>query len=383
MFSCLKEEEEGMWPKLLRCCLAKEEKKKEKMSKGKLSRNHLDDMHNSINVNEEYMEAFRTKSYTEIWNKIQGQRRTTIEERLSISPLPTNLHDISDYLLEPTQEAVLNMIQESPALHTLLLDYFEGGVEACRICGFLLQCIDQTRANYRIIQRVLKLTTANYTKEQCLFICAQFTSFVGLENPLSGSNPMQFQQIHDLYGQMLDQLTCTHRKIMKRAKLNGLFKNTLGTSLVIACATLAIVALVLTTHAFIGLLVMPVAMCSSTPFVKWRFELLHQLGGKPLTRLGAQLDAAAKGAFILNRDFDTMSRLVMRLRDEIEHSKVVMSICLRNGKIHLIEEAVKELRSSEASFLEQLEELEEHVYLCFLTINKARRLVIQEMEEHQ
>lgn len=170
---------------------------------------------------------------------------------------------------------------------------------------------------------------------------------------------------------------------MKRAKLIGLLKNTLGTSLVIACATLAIVALVLTTHAFIGLLVMPVAMCSSTPFVKWRFESLHQLRRKPLTRLGAQLDAAAKGAFILNRDFDTMSRLVMRLRDEIEHSKAVVRICLRNGKIHLIEEAVKELRSSDAGFLEQLEELEEHVYLCFLTINKARRLVIQEMEEHQ
>ncbi|KAG0484265.1 hypothetical protein HPP92_008344 [Vanilla planifolia] len=53
---------------------------------------------------------------------------------------------------------------------------------------------------------------------------------------------------------------------------------------------------------------------------------------------------------------DTVSRMVRRVHDEVEHGRDVAR-------------------------LEQLEELEEHVYLCLLTINPDRRLFAEEMGE--
>lgn len=136
--------------------------------------------------------------------------------------------------------------------------------------------------------------------------------------------------------------------------------------MVIACGALAIVALILTAHISIGLLAMAMVMRSTTLLARQKFKLSNRVKGKSLAQLGDQLDAAVKGAYILNRDFDTMSRLMTRLHDEIEHSKAVIRIFLRNENANLLEQVVKELRSSEAGFLQQLEELEVHVYLCFL-----------------
>lgn len=136
--------------------------------------------------------------------------------------------------------------------------------------------------------------------------------------------------------------------------------------MVIACGALAIVALILTAHISIGLLAMAMVMRSTTLLARQKFKLLNRVKGKSLAQLGDQLDAAVKGAYILNRDFDTMSQLMTRLHDEIEHSKAVIRIFLRNENANLLEQVVKELRSSEAGFLQQLEELEVHVYLCFL-----------------
>lgn len=107
-------------------------------------------------------------------------------------------------------------------------------------------------------------------------------------------------------------------------------------------------------------------MRSTTLLARQKFKFSNRVKGKSLAQLGDQLDAAVKGAYILNRDFDTMSRLMTRLHDEIEHGKAVIRIFLRNENANLLEQVVKELRSSEAGFLQQLEELEVHVYLCFL-----------------
>ena len=99
-------------------------------------------------------------------------------------------------------------------------------------------------------------------------------------------------------------------------------------------------------------------------------------------RLCEQLDLAAKGVYVLINDLDTMSRMVKRLNVEVEHRKVVAEVCVRNGKSEiLLKQVMRDFHEHESSFLEQLEELEGHIYLCFLTTNRSRRLVVQQITD--
>ncbi|KAJ0085969.1 hypothetical protein Patl1_09495 [Pistacia atlantica] len=122
---------------------------------GKSQKERLNSLSSKLNVDEEYTEAFRTKSYVEMWSKAQGQlgRRISIDRSSSLSIYVK----LSEYLLEPQQEALMNMIK-SLRFHHLLIDYFEASLEAYNICELLLRSVHQTRANYQKIQRVIKLT---------------------------------------------------------------------------------------------------------------------------------------------------------------------------------------------------------------------------------
>ncbi|XP_042494958.1 UPF0496 protein At1g20180-like [Macadamia integrifolia] len=360
------------------------------------SKEHVSNVHRKLNVNEEYKEAFRTKSYVEICGEVQDQmRRTSITEDetfSSPSPFPS-YKQLFDQLLEPPQEVLTTMIESCSASHhlrCLLVDYFECSLEACKICGFLLQSIDQTRSHYCKIHRIINLSKglvmnsiSDYTDDPCELIFRELASFADLANPLSGSTPVQFNLIHKRYELVLYKLTRTHKKLERRAKLIRLCKKALGISLVITCTTLAVVTLILAAHSLVGIAASPALFTASLGLLKRGIKSTRmKLSPSALSRVGAQLDAAAKGIYILNKDFDTVSRLVIRLQDEVEHIKDIAKMCLRNQSKQLLTEVVKEFKTNESCFLEKVGELEEHLYLCFLTIKKARRLVLQEIMVH-
>ncbi|KAF9618485.1 hypothetical protein IFM89_001886 [Coptis chinensis] len=357
---------------------------------GDSSSGQADSLQSKLSVNEEYMGAFRTKSYIEICGKVQGQLRTTGEEEDQISPLSpfrTYSH-LSENLLEPRQEILVELIETSN-LHHLIIDYFEVSLEAFRICGLLLQVIDQTRADHRVVQRVIKLTkrVSNFgecSDDQYRIVFNELASFAQLDNPLSGSNRLKFSAIRSRYGLILVELTMKHRKVTRRAKVVRICKKASGISLVIACGAVAIVTLVLALHSLVGVVAAPGLVTVPLAALKKSVKAAQkEIKSSALVRFGAQLDAAAKGVYILNRDFDTLSRLVTRLHIEIEHRRSVASLCVKYQKRQMLKEVVKEFQSHESCFMEQLEELEDHVYLCFLTINRARRLVIQETVMHR
>ncbi|KAF6173279.1 hypothetical protein GIB67_026974 [Kingdonia uniflora] len=336
---------------------------------GDKNREEVNNLGNKFSVNDEYDQAFRTKSYIDIWSKVQGELGTSHRD----------YYHLSRYLIEPKQEFLMQM-----DLHPLLIDYFKLSLEACNVCGLLLQCIDQTRVNYCIIQSVIKLAkrVPPDDNDQCGIIFRELVSFGKLNNPFSCSTStgMDFEAvIHHRYGMLLNQLIRSRDKNVKKAKIIHFLKMAYGAGLVVACVALVCVTLVLSIHGLVGIVAAP-AIISCFPFGFFKGRKRMNSEAKSLRKkLISQLDAAAKGIYTVKRDFDTMSRLIMRLNNEIDHHKAIAWLCVRNKKSYMLKEVVREFQTHESRFLKQLGELEEHVYLCFVTINRARRLVIHEI----
>ncbi|KAK3016592.1 hypothetical protein RJ639_005865 [Escallonia herrerae] len=324
---------------------------------GRHGRGRMNTLVNKFNVDEEYMEAFRTKSYIEMCSKVQGH--------------------LSECLLEPPQETLSDLFQRSD-LHHLLVDYFKASLEACNTCDSLLQSVYETRANYRIIERINDSVSGKDNST----IFRDLAQFALLKNPLSTVTSVQFRDMHDGHYFLLGKLTLKCKNIRRRTKFTRCCKKVVGVSLVVSYTALMIALLVLALHSMVGMLAMPGLVACTVGLYRKRNKVANgmTMNIKSLERLGAQLDVAAKGIYTLANDFDTMGRLARRLHDEIEHSKVIAGICVRNlGKGEVLKEVVRDFRMHETGFLEQLEELEEHIYLCFLTINRSRRLVLQEI----
>ncbi|KAL0360509.1 UNVERIFIED_CONTAM: hypothetical protein Sradi_3735400 [Sesamum radiatum] len=359
----------------------------------------VDSSRGEPNVNDEYREAFRTKSYIDICNKVQGQLETrtshdvqlgqsspSSSSSLSSSPLAHPPVHLSDNLLEPRQETLTAIFETSKTLHDHFLEnYFEISLEAGRICELLLQNVHQVRTNHRAITYVLKLIKRvpdcmNWTNNQQHTVYRNLASFALRRNPFSSMTPEKFHELHDSHVDLLHQLTSKCRKTKRRTKIIRYMKRALATFVFLGCGGLAIAVLVLAIHSIVGLLAAPGLILGVLVIKKLRKRAEHDQSSRTwLDGLGAQLDLAARGVYILVNDFDTMSRLVQRLHDEMEHRKFVADICVRKGKNEMLKEVVKEFQMHESWFMEQLEELEKQIYLCFLDINRSRRLVVEQM----
>ncbi|KAE8731403.1 Single hybrid motif superfamily protein isoform 1 [Hibiscus syriacus] len=294
------------------------------------------------NVDEEYKEAFRTKSYVEMWSQVHGF------DKLTSTSSVANVHiNLSEFLLKPRQET-LNKI-ESLNVHHLLLDYFEAGLEAWNLCEVILKSIHQTRVYYQSIRK--------------------------------------FRKIHENNLDLFRKLTLKLKKMRRKEKSKRISKQIGGLCLVISHTALVVALLILSFHSVFGIIAVPglAALVICIRKKKKTRSSSHQQGPTRslLERLGEQLDISAKGIYILINDFDTISRLVWRLHDEIEHRKAIANMCIGNGKIEVLKEVVREYCMHDSSFLEQLKELEEHTKLCFHTINRSRRHVIEEIVDSQ
>ncbi|XP_061364837.1 UPF0496 protein At1g20180-like [Gastrolobium bilobum] len=349
-----------------------------------------DNLCSKPNVNEEYLEAFRTKSFIEICNKAQGKfgkasTRKLCPSSTTSSSLPFCIH-LTEYLLEPRQEIITNMMQ-SLKVHHLLVDYFEASLEACRCCDTILEGIHSMRLSCRRMTRVVKLSKrvfgcANTNDETQKDIYRELASFALQNNPLSLVSTMQFRDIHDRYMELLHRLKSRRGRIRRILTLKRVFKKVGGIALVTSHSIVLIALLVFSFHSIVGLVAAPSIVGGLIGLFIKRTKRVHEgLSKNSSERLCEQLDVAAKGVYILINDLDTMSTMVKRLHDEVEHRKTVADVCVKNGRSEILKQVMNEFHDHESSFLDQLEELEEHIYLCFLTINRSRRLVLQEITD--
>ncbi|KAL1309284.1 UPF0496 protein At1g20180-like isoform X1 [Arachis ipaensis] len=352
------------------------------------------------NLNEEYLKAFRTKSYVEICKKFQGQLRkirsttglssSSSSSSSTSSPLPFFMH-LTEYLLEPRQEVIANMVERSE-VHHLVLEYFKASLEASQCCDTILQGIHETRIAYAKVTRIIKLSKSvldgiDEDDQPRKAICGDLASFALQKNPLSIISPTMFREIHDKYMVLLHRLKSKRGKVRRMLTIKRVCKKVGGIAIIASYSALVVALIVFAFHSIVGFVAAPCIIGGSFGLMRKRFNFSRTPSSNDNKRLCEQLDVAARGVYILINDLDTMSRMVNRLHNEVEHRRQVADICLKsgNGKFEILKQVVREFHDYESNFLDQLEELEEHTYLCFLTINRSRKLVMQEivMEEQE
>jgi len=234
---------------------------------------------------------------------------------------------------------------------------------------------------------VIKLSnggcSGNCINNQCReIVIRDLAAFARLNNPLSivtNNGALDFHEIHDKHALLLQRLLSKGRKIKRRQKFTRFCKKAAGYGFLIVYVMLAIAMLTLAMHSVMGVLAAPGLLMT----ISLRVIKKASGGGSKvsfLDHLASQLDEAAKGAYILNNDFDTVGMLVRKVNDEVEHMRGLSELCMRNSMSQeVVKEALRELCVHKDGFVEQLEELEDHIYLCFLTINRSRRSVIHEI----
>ncbi|KAJ8539411.1 hypothetical protein K7X08_013663 [Anisodus acutangulus] len=222
----------------------------------------------------------------------------------------------------------------------------------------------------------------NCSSHQFGYLVLELRAYIIRNNPFSNLKKQDFKRINDEYSSILQHLSSKRKKVARKIKLIKNVNKASGICVTAACTLVAVAAVVLAAHTLVALVMGP-AILTIIPLKPSKINKftsrLRFLKCGFLSKIGAQLDVAAKGTYILNRDFDTISRLVDRLHDEIEHNKAMIQLCLDRKEDSISLQVLKELKKSNVGFRKQVEELEEHVYLCLLTINRARALVIKEI----
>ncbi|XP_065882237.1 UPF0496 protein At3g49070-like [Euphorbia lathyris] len=326
----------------------------------------------SLNVNEEYASTLRTQSYADFFAKAQ-----TLVSNTSSFP-SFCLKKFSEFLLEPCQESIPAILESSPVfsktpqLKTLMLNYFDLSAEASKICIHLLNNINQIQSDYRLFQR------DDFHSEE---VISEMNSFIIQTNPFSTPNKHDFQLINDRHFHVLNGLKSKRNRIARKIKVIACINKAGGVCIAAACGLISVAAIIAAAHTFSALLLSPAILGFPVKWLKKNVMKLRFMRSGILRGIGKQLDVAAKGTYILNRDFDTMSRLVVRVHDEVERNKEMIQLGLdtREENDRFYVEVVKEIKKSDVGFRKQVEELQEHVYLCLLTINRARALVLNEM----
>ncbi|XP_074556511.1 UPF0496 protein 3-like [Curcuma longa] len=343
----------------------------------------------SFDLTEEYASAFRTESYHEFWAQVLDHE---LEHGAALKPPSATRGKsvggfLAEHLLSPDQTTVSKILghlkpgsrQETRAL---LADYYAGTADATLLFGLLLQEIDQTRRLFRPLKAAVhSILSGSRPSRDALRDVGDYVSKSGDArfDPFAVSQS-KFRSVREGSASLLDRLESGRKKARaKRQHLRRIKRAAASVCVVVFLASASIVGACVPIHAVVAAAALP-ALVSAGPGRR----------GRPVRRLDrgiAQLDAAARGAYILNRDLDTISRLVARLRDEAEHAKRLLRLCEwgggdeeeGGGGWRMTQEVVQQVGRSVGSFSRQLDELEEHLYLCFMTINKARKLVMKEI----
>ncbi|WVZ78452.1 hypothetical protein U9M48_026158 [Paspalum notatum var. saurae] len=374
-----------------------------------------------LDVDEEYDSAFKSKSFLDLWSHAHRHLRHTLSSSfkhqssksssvVNNDDSPHNADDdaaaagveemeqsccssytvLDDFVLEPSPEVLARerrggrrrLRRRRHRVEALLIEYFDVTQEACEACSALLAAIGAARRHHLTLRRLLlRLEDDEDGGSESDPAAARdaVAAHVRLDNPLAPGSLPRFHAVHERCAPLAARLASAQRRLARLARAMHVARGAAAAALVAACAAAVVAAVVFAAHAVVGV---GAAAAAAGPGATARWAA----GERRYARAGAAVDAAARGAYIVGRDLDTVSRMVRRAHDELEHGRDVARIAVRGGgrgrgerPVALLREVAREEAECEEDLRAQLEELEEHVCLCLITINRSRRMVAGEM----
>lgn len=326
-----------------------------------------------------YSLIVHSTSYNEVLSKIHILDPNNVNEvKLQIEDV--NGDGVEDphqqllsQVLQPSKKSVqeaLSLASTSTVTH-LISTSFNHTENTANVCLLLLQSIYHTQALYAPFHELLDIFPIDphfISQSHCNNAFEVFVQFDCdcVKNPFDSYN---FQEMNSCFSKLKQQLDYNLRKSHSRVRLFHYV--TTGSAICIIGLVMAvtIAAVIVAAHAFVAI----VAGLLCTAYFP------HGLTKRDLAHV-AQLEAARRGMYVINKYVDTLQRLVDRLYSAIEGDKRLVRLGLeRDGDKHSIEEVVKQLRKNKLNFEHQLMDLKEHVCLCFKIVNWARSLLLQEI----
>ncbi|CAM0908665.1 unnamed protein product [Alopecurus aequalis] len=380
-----------------------------------------------LEVDEEYGRAFKSRSFLDLWSHAHRSLRHTLssyklssrpsssfedEDAAAATDEPSCSYTVldKDFVLEPSPEALAHAGRrrhrrrwhlchghERRRVEALLLEYFDVTREACEACSALLAAAGAARRHHLVLRRLLLRLDRSDGGDRAAAARDALARHVGKDNPLSpaGGRLAGFRDAHARCAPLTRRLAVARRRLRRINCATRFARCAAATALVGASAAAVVAAVVLAAHAVVGVgAAAALTFCAtstSRPSARWTSAFdklpLRRHGGRRRRRAGeeAALDAAARGAYIVGRDLDTVSRMVRRAHDELEHGRDMARIAVAAGAQGgerpplLLQEVAREEEECGEDLRSQLEELEEHACLCLLTINRSRRMVANEM----
>ncbi|CAN6968492.1 unnamed protein product [Brassica oleracea var. botrytis] len=296
----------------------------------------------TFNLSRELAHAFQTPSYHDIRSLVH------VVDPPAHLPIQPDINDRTELLLsqvlQPNNECVQEALSHAKptTLTHLVSTYFQHSESATRLCLNLYQSVHSARHLYTPLFDLFHILPGDshaIDESLCNLAFDLFLKLDTFENPFSSPESHSFRETQLCFSQLKHKLDTRLRKSRSRVRLIH--------------------------HATAG------PLCS--PY------LPHSFKKKELTNI-SQLNAAAKGTFVLNKDLDTIDRLVSRLHTGIEYDKLFIRLGLERGRdVYSVQEILKQLRKTHLNLTHQLKDLEDHICLWFTNVNKARSLLLQEI----
>ncbi|KAL8139137.1 hypothetical protein V2J09_005138 [Rumex salicifolius] len=325
----------------------------------------------TVNLSREFAKAVHSSSYNEIWSKIHFVEAyengdVNQQQQFFAQVLQPNHTDIQEAL----QYASSNPFTEQ------ISTYIAHTEQVCHLLFTLNEGINHARSLYAPIQELVSYLPSDsdsLTHSQCDSAYDIFIQFETKVNPFScpGCNN-NFSEMQHCFSDLKDHIDNCINKFKSRVRMIRFATTGSAVCLIGTVVGLAITVVSIAGHALIAL-----AAGSLLP------QMLPKLMKKDIARI-ALLDSASRSAYVLHNDLQTVDRLARHLQTAVEGDKSLARLGIGRGKEwHPINEVAKRLAKNHHNVQLQLADLEKHICLCFAAINRARSLLLHEIQFHQ